>query len=69
MRNDHVFYGPVGPNPTPEEIERAMRLARRLRSETVHAYLTRAAEWVAGVFGRPATKPLGPSKTPTLQRC
>jgi hypothetical protein len=58
MRNDHVFYGHVGGRyPTPEELDDAMRAARRLRSEAAHALFQEAREWLRSLFRRrPATK-------------
>ena len=43
MRHDHTSYPLGGRYPTPEEIERLVRGAHRLRAEAVHAYLKRAA--------------------------
>jgi hypothetical protein len=65
MRNDHVFYGFIGgEHPTPEEIARHMARAHRMRSETVHEYLSRAAAWIRGAL-RPTRAP----KEPVGQCC
>ena len=65
MRNDHVFYGRLGDAlPSHEEFERYIARAHRMRSETVHAYLVRAAAWIRGVL-RPSSTP----KEPVGQSC
>ena len=46
MRSNHAFPRSF---PTPEEVERAMRRAHRMRSEVVHGYLSRAARWLRGI--------------------
>ena len=46
MRNDHAFYLLQDRQPTPAELERLLRGARRMRSEAVHAHLKRAVSWV-----------------------
>jgi hypothetical protein len=58
MRIDHVFYGNVGGRyPTPEELDDAMRAARRLRAEAAHQLLRGALEWLRGALRRrPAAK-------------
>jgi hypothetical protein len=62
MRNDHAFHGLAGdPNPTPEDIDRAIARARRMRSEVIHGYLARLAAWRRGVLRRAAApkEPVG----------
>lgn len=65
MRNDHAFHGIAGSDhPTPEDIERAMARAHRMRSEAMHGYLRRAREAVARLVRR-ASAP----RTPAAQCC
>lgn len=66
MRRDHVFYGHLGGrDPTPEEIERHIRAAHRLRAEALHELLRGARERLLRVFRRsPAT-----AVASKLQRC
>ena len=47
MRNDHTSNPLGGRYPTPDDIERAVRAAHRLRAEAVHSYLKRAANGLA----------------------
>jgi predicted ATPase len=58
MRNDHVFYGHIGrAHPTPDDIEHAMREARRLRAVALHDLLRERFRRVAALFHRrPAAK-------------
>jgi hypothetical protein len=60
MRNDDVFQ-----LPTSKHVERA---ARRARSEAVHAYLKRAADWTRRVFSVDAVKVRVPVASPTVSR-
>lgn len=65
MRSDHVFYGRLGDAlPSHEEIARHMAHAHRMRSETVHGYLVRAAAWIRRLL-RPSNAP----KEPVGQCC
>lgn len=65
MRNDHAFYGFAdSTHPTPEDIERSMARAHRMRSEAVHGYLRRAWEAVARLLRRAPA-----SRTPAAQCC
>ena len=64
MRSDHAFPRSF---PTPEEIERAMRHAHRMRSEAVHGYLRRAVEWLGGIVRPKAVKAGG--RAPAPQHC
>lgn len=68
MRNDHVFYGNVG-YPTQADIELAMRRAHRMRSEAVHAYLRRGANWVRWLFRTDAIKVTVRVRAATPQHC
>jgi hypothetical protein len=56
MRNDHTSYPLDGHQPTPAELERLLRGARRMRSEAVHAYLKRAVDWVRWLFSRDSVR-------------
>jgi hypothetical protein len=60
MRNDHVFFAvDASELPSPEELERAMAEARRMRSAAMHEYLARAWAW-ACVALRPRRAPQDP---------
>jgi len=56
MRNDHAFWEYSDRYPAEEELEAAMRRARRMRSEAAHEYLKRAANWVRWLFSTDAIK-------------
>jgi hypothetical protein len=65
MRTDHAFHGRAGSaHPTPEDIERHMAYAHRMRSEVVHGYFARLAAWIRGVLRLAATP-----KDPVGQCC
>jgi hypothetical protein len=60
MRNDHAFHRrAAGPQPTPEEIERHMARAHRMRSEVVHGQLARFAAWIRGALRSAPKDPVG----------
>jgi hypothetical protein len=53
MRSDHVLHGLIGgAHPAPEDIERYMARAHRMRSEAVHEYLRQAWGAIAGLARR-----------------
>jgi hypothetical protein len=52
MKRDHVFLDPYAcREPTPEQIEAAIRRAHHERSVVVHDYLRRARSRIVGWFG------------------
>lgn len=56
MRSDHVlFEGIESELPGPEELERSMARARRMRSAAVHEYLGRAWSWARAALRRVRT--------------
>jgi hypothetical protein len=62
MRNDHVFFAPAASAlPSPEELERAMADARRMRSAAMREYLARAWAWARAALwpGRAPQDPVG----------
>jgi hypothetical protein len=62
MRNDHVFFANDGSElPNPEELERAIADARRMRSAAMHDYLGRAWAWARAALwpGRAPRDPVG----------
>lgn len=66
MRRDHEFYSHLGdPGPTPEEIERHIRAAHRLRAEALRDLFRGARGLILRVFRRPSATAVA-SK---LQRC
>ena len=56
MRNYHAFNRLADRRPTPEEIERLMRAAHRMRSEAVHAHLKRAVNRIRWLFSTDSVK-------------
>jgi hypothetical protein len=65
MQNNHAFHSLAsGAHPTPEDIERAMARAHRMRSEAVYGYLRQVWEAVARVVRRTPT-----ARTPAPQCC
>jgi hypothetical protein len=51
MRNDRAGHGlPYGYEPTPEEIEQAMRRGERLRAQAFRDITRGAAAWLARAF-------------------